>query len=57
MALTDKKDELILENSDLSNFEFHDRRYVGNKETFAYLLNDVSNAFNINGYKDRSSLE
>ena len=53
MAQPDKLDELILQSSEISNYNFHDRRYVGNKETFAYLLNDVSNAFNINGYKDR----
>lgn len=27
--------------------------YVGFKETFAYLLNDFSNSFNINGFKER----
>ncbi|MBQ7596444.1 MAG: MFS transporter, partial [Clostridia bacterium] len=27
--------------------------YVGNKETIAYLFNDFSNSFNINGYRDR----
>ncbi len=30
-----------------------DRRYVGNKETVAYLLNDLSNSFNIGGFKNR----
>ena len=54
MSNAEKKDqELILDNADLSNFKFEDRRYVGNKETFAYLLNDISNCCNINGYKDR----
>lgn len=37
----------------ISEFTVYDRRYVGNKETIAYLLNDFSNAFNINGYTDR----
>lgn len=37
----------------VSEFKVYDRRYVGTKETFAYLLNDFSNAFNINGYTDR----
>ncbi|MBQ8210481.1 MAG: MFS transporter [Clostridia bacterium] len=41
------------ENKELENFIYEDRRYVGNRETFAYLLNDISNVFNINGYKDR----
>ncbi len=45
--------DYILDNAEISKFAVHDRRYVGNKETFAYLLNDISNAFNINGYKDR----
>ncbi len=40
-------------NRNVSEFKVYDRRYVGAKETFAYLLNDFSNAFNINGYKDR----
>lgn len=40
-------------NRNVSEFKVYDRRYVGSKETFAYLLNDFSNAFNINGYKDR----
>ena len=37
----------------VSEFKVYDRRYVGAKETFAYLLNDFSNAFNINGFTDR----
>lgn len=41
------------ETIDVSNYTFEDRRYVGRRETFAYLLNDVSNSFNINMYKDR----
>ncbi len=48
-----KEQDIILENKELENYVYEDRRYVGNKETFAYLLNDISNAFNINGYKDR----
>ena len=32
---------------------FRSYNYVGAKETVAYLFNDWSNAFNINGYKDR----
>ncbi|OQA66557.1 MAG: Inner membrane symporter YihP [Firmicutes bacterium ADurb.Bin262] len=30
-----------------------DRRYVGTKETVAYLLNDFSNSFNIGGFNNR----
>lgn len=37
----------------VSEFKVYDRRYVGAKETFAYLLNDFSNAFNIGQYTDR----
>ncbi len=40
-------------NRNVSEFKVYDRRYVGVKETFAYLLNDFSNAFNINSYQDR----
>ncbi len=40
-------------NRNVSEFKVYDRRYVDAKETFAYLLNDFSNAFNINGYQDR----
>ena len=31
----------------------YNRRYVGYKETLAYLFNDVSNAFNIGGFNNR----
>lgn len=40
-------------NRNISEFKVYDRRYVGSKETFAYLLNDFSNAFNIGQYTDR----
>ena len=36
-----------------SEFKVYDRKYVGAKETIAYLLNDFSNAFNIGQYTDR----
>ena len=29
------------------------RRYVGKKETLAYVLNDVASSLNINDYKER----
>ncbi|MCR5782265.1 MAG: hypothetical protein K6G90_05950, partial [Clostridia bacterium] len=32
---------------------FRSYNYVGTKETVAYLFNDWSNSFNINGYKNR----
>ena len=40
-------------NRSISEFNVYNRRYVGNKETIAYLLNDFSNAFHINDYADR----
>lgn len=40
-------------NRNISEFSVYNRRYVGNKETIAYLLNDFSNAFHINSYTDR----
>ena len=40
-------------NRNVSGFKVYDRRYVGSKETLAYLLNDFSNAFNIGQFTDR----
>ena len=40
-------------NRQVSEFKVYDRTYVGAKETFAYLLNDFSNAFNIGQFTDR----
>ena len=34
-------------------YVYQDRRYVGSKETFAYVLFDVSQSFNINAYSER----
>ncbi len=44
-----------LEDPEQSSVSYvhRDRRYVGTKETVAYLLNDFSNAFNIGQYGDR----
>ena len=35
------------------DYVHQDRRYVGTKETIAYLLNDFSNSFNIHGFDNR----
>ncbi|MCD7827539.1 MAG: MFS transporter [Clostridiales bacterium] len=51
--MSEKNQDVLLENSNKSEFAVHDRRYVNNRETFAYLLNDMSNVFNIDAYKDR----
>lgn len=48
----DKKTENQV-NRSVNEFKVHDRRYVGTKETVAYLLNDFSNAFNIGQFTDR----
>ncbi len=48
----DKKPENSVHRS-VNEFKVHDRRYVGTKETVAYLLNDFSNAFNIGQFTDR----
>lgn len=48
----DKKAENSV-NRTVNEFKVHDRRYVGTKETVAYLLNDFSNAFNIGQFTDR----
>ena len=50
---TDTEISTVFDENKASSYMFEDRRYVGNRETFAYLLNDISNVFNINGYKDR----
>jgi len=34
-------------------YVYQDRRYVGSKETFAYVLFDVSQSFNISAYSER----
>ncbi|MCQ2463385.1 MAG: MFS transporter [Clostridia bacterium] len=50
--------EIIEERESLSSVKggknlYRDRYYVGAKETLAYLFNDWSNSFNINGFKER----
>ena len=49
---TDKKPVVIDEDKLKSNV-FRSYNYVGTKETLAYLFNDFSNSFNINGYQTR----
>ena len=49
---TKKKDVAIDESKAESNV-YRSYNYVGTKETLAYLFNDFSNSFNINGYKER----
>ena len=51
----DKDSEKIIVNDEevSLNYAHQDRRYVGNKETVAYLLNDFSNSFNIHGFDNR----
>lgn len=41
------------EEEKMRHIVYQDRRYVGTKETVAYLLNDFSNAFNIGGFHNR----
>lgn len=43
----------VQEESEQASYVHQDRRYVGNKETVAYLLNDFSNSFNIHGFDNR----
>lgn len=43
----------VQEESEQASYVHQDRRYVGNKETVAYLLNDFSNSFNIGGFNNR----
>ncbi|MBR0537270.1 MAG: hypothetical protein IJK40_03900 [Clostridia bacterium] len=44
--------ETVVQNQQDGNL-FRSYNYVGTKETVAYLFNDWSNSFNINGYKNR----
>ena len=51
--MSDKKD--VVDEKDLTEEEalkyvHQNRRYVGTKETVAYVLNDFSNGFNISKY-------
>ena len=48
----EKKNVSIDESRAESNV-YRSYNYVGTKETLAYLFNDFSNSFNINGYKER----
>ena len=48
----EKKNVSIDEGRAESNV-YRSYNYVGTKETLAYLFNDFSNSFNINGYKER----
>ena len=51
MADAQKNTALTEEKRD--NNVYRSYNYVGTKETVAYLFNDWSNTFNINGYKGR----
>lgn len=42
---------------DYKNFVYEDRRYVPQKEVFAYILFDVAQTFNINSYGERFNLD
>ena len=52
---TDKKSDSLGLDEEKENLDYvhQDRRYVGNKETVAYLLNDFSNSFNIGNFSNR----
>ena len=49
----DKKTGAALQEKSESGNVFRSYNYVGTKETVAYLFNDWSNTFNINGYSGR----
>lgn len=42
-----------VKKSDDTKYVYQDRRYVGRKETLAYVLFDVSQSFNINAFSER----
>ena len=47
------KDAEAAEEKEALQYVHEDRRYIGTKETFAYILNDFSNSFNIGKYGNR----
>ena len=49
----DKPKTAVPQEEQLNGNVFRSYNYVGTKETVAYLFNDWSNSFNINGYKNR----
>jgi len=55
MPNENRKDQssVAVNDKDLNANVFRSYNYVGTKETIAYLFNDFSNAFNINGYSQR----
>ena len=40
-------------NAENSGYVYQNRRYVGTKETVAYVVYDMSQSFNINAYSQR----
>lgn len=49
----DKLGTQAIEPEVQEKYVYQDRRYLGKKETFAYVLFDVSQSFNINAYQER----
>ena len=53
MADNKQQSSAALDENSVNSNVFRSYNYVGTKETIAYLFNDWSNTFNINGYKGR----
>ena len=51
--MPNEKNAPAVDEKQLSSNVFRSYNYVGTKETVAYLFNDFSNSFNINGYSTR----
>ena len=51
--MADGRPQTAAARKELNGNMFRSYNYVGTKETVAYLFNDWSNSFNINGYKNR----
>lgn len=49
----DVDQEIALREEELRNYVHEDRRYVGTKETVAYIFEDFSKSFNISKYQNR----
>lgn len=56
IQLDEKKNtakETVVEEDEALKYVHQNRRYIGTKETFAYILNDFSASFNIGKYQNR----
>ena len=53
MANENEKKPVVIDEAKLTSNVYRSYNYIGTKETVAYLFNDWSNTFNINGFSQR----